>query len=167
MTYTSSNGYYNLEQLESERIILYPLADWEKTDGDMNTWYTIVSREDNLAIGRIGMVHHHPEWKNTQLQIIIQDEEKRREGYGLEALELVEKYIFDTLEYQRIAVRIAAFNKAAVCFFKKAGYKLEGVQELGCFYNDKYYDVILLRLLRSEYVNRKKRNLCSSAESLL
>lgn len=166
MTHTANNEYYNLEHLESERIILYPLSDWEITDGE-NTWYTIVCKKDNLPIGRIGMVHRHPEWKNTQLQIVIQDEEKRGEGYGLEALELVEKYIFDTLAYQRIAVRIAAFNKAAVCFFKKAGYKLEGVQELGCFYNDKYYDVILLRLLRNEYVNRKKRNLCSSAESLL
>ena len=154
MTHSTNNGYYNLEHLESERIILYPLSDGEVTDGDTNTWYIIVNKADNLPIGRIGMVHRHPEWKNTRLQIIIQDEEKRGEGYGLEALELLEKYIFDILAYQRIAVRIAGFNKAAVRFFKKAGYKLEGVQELGCLYNDKYYDVILLRLLRNEYVNR-------------
>ena len=51
-------------------------------------------------------------------------------------------------------MRIAAFNEGAVQFFKKAGYKLEGVQEQGCFYNDRFYDVILLRLLRDEYFSK-------------
>lgn len=143
-----------LEYLESERIELYPLPKGDRSDSDINAWYVIVSKEGNLPIGRIGIVHCHPEWKNTRLQIVIQDEEKRGQGYGMEALRLVEQYIFDILAYQRIAVRIADFNKGAVQFFKKAGYKLEGVQEQGCFYNDQFYDVILLRLLRDEYVDR-------------
>lgn len=140
-----------LIHLESERLELIPLSRGDMTDSDAGAWYVIASKEDSLPIGRIGIVHCHPEWKHTRLQIVIQDGKKRRQGYGMEALHLVEQYLFDVLAYQRIAVRIADFNEGAVQFFKRAGYKLEGVQEQGCFYNDRFYDVILLRLLRDEY----------------
>ena len=143
-----------LKHLESERIELFPLPKGDTTNSDIGAWYVIVSKEGSLPIGRIGIVHCHPEWRHTRLQIVIQDEEKRRQGYGMEALRLVEQYLFDILAYQRIAVRIAAFTEGAVQFFKKAGYKLEGVQEQGCFYNDRFYDVILLRLLRDEYFSK-------------
>lgn len=139
------------KHLESERIQLYPIPKWDERSWDINLWYLIVCKEEEEPIGRIGMVHCHPEWKNTQLQIIIQNEEKRGKGYGMEALELLEKHIFDVLAYQRIAVQITDYNKRAIQFFKKAGYKLEGVQEQGYFYKDKFYDVILLRLLWKEY----------------
>ncbi len=137
--------------LESERIQLCPISKGEA----INVWCLIVCKEEAQPIGRIGMVHCHPEWKNTQLQIVIHNEEKRGKGYGMEALELLEKYIFDVLAYQRISVQITDFNKKAIRFFKKAGYKLEGVQEQGYFYKDKFYDIILLRLLWKEYYEAK------------
>ena len=156
MTNTNNNKSSYLKYLEAERIVLLPLSEHSVADDDIDIWYAIVDKENRVAIGMIGMVHRHPEWRNTGLWIRISDEQNRREGYGLEALELVEKYIFDNLAYQRIAVRIADCNQAAVHFFKKAGYKLEGVQELGYFYDDRYYDVILLRLLRKEYMSRQE-----------
>lgn len=152
MTDTNNNQSIYLEYLEAERIILIPLSEHRMADDGIDIWYAIVDKENRAPIGMIGMVHRHPEWKNTGLWIVIPDEHNRREGYGLEALGLMEQYIFDSLAYQRIAVQIAECNQTAVAFFKKAGYKLEGVQELGYFNNDRYYDVILLRLLRKEYL---------------
>lgn len=155
MTDTNNNKCFDINYFEAERIILLPLSEQTVTDDGMDIWYAIVDKENRAPIGMIGMVHRHPEWKNTGLWIVISDEQNRREGYGLEALGLVEKYIFDSLAYQRIAVRIADCNQAAVQFFKKAGYKLEGVQELGYLHDNRYYDIILLRLLRKEYLNRQ------------
>lgn len=155
MTDTNNNKCFDINCFEAERVILLPLSEHTVTDDGMDIWYAIVDKENRAPIGMIGMVHRHPEWKNTGLWIVISDEQNRREGYGLEALGLVEKYIFDSLAYQRIAVRIADCNQAAVQFFKKAGYKLEGVQELGYLHDDQYYDVILLRLLRKEYLSRQ------------
>lgn len=155
MTDINNNKCFDIKYLEAERILLLPLSEHTVTDDGIDTWYAIVDKENRAPIGMIGMVHRHPEWRNTGLWIVIPDGQNRREGYGLEALGLMEKYIFDSLAYQRIAVRIADCNQAAIAFFKKAGYKLEGVQELGYFYNDQYHDVILLRLLRKEYRNRQ------------
>lgn len=155
MTDRNNHQSFCLEYLEAERILLLPFSEHGVTGDGIDTWYAIVSKENRAPIGMIGMVRQHPEWKNTGLWIVIPDEHNRREGYGLEALGLMEKYIFDSLAYQRIAVRIAEYNQAAVSFFKKAGYKLEGVQELGYFCGDRYYDVILLRLLRKEYMGRR------------
>lgn len=141
-------------RIESDRMVLCPFSGYDIAgDGE---WYIIIGKEDNVAIGLIGMVHRQPRQRNTGIQIIILEEKKRRAGYGLEALKLLEQYIFDVLGYHRIAVRIADFNKAAISFFKKAGYKLEGVQEQGGCQNDRYYDVILMRLLYNEYVLRRK-----------
>jgi len=155
MTDRNNNQSFCLEYLEAERILLLPFSEHGVTGDGIDTWYAIVRKENSAPIGMIGMVHQRPEWKNTGLWIAIPDEHNRREGYGLEALGLMEQYIFDSLAYQRIAVRIAECNQAAVSFFKKAGYKLEGVQELGYFCDDRYYDVILLRLLRKEYMGRR------------
>lgn len=140
--------------LESERIILHPIPAHELADDGANQWYTIIDKRSHMPIGSIGMVQRHPQWRNTGLQLAIADEEYRREGYALEALELLEGYIFHKLAYERIAVRIVAFNTAAIGLFKKAGYKLEGVQEQACCHNDRFYDFILLRLLRAEYVRK-------------
>lgn len=143
--------------LESERIVLHPLPIQEPAEDGEGRWYTIIEKNDNAPIGSIGMVRCHPQWYNTGLQLVIADEKYRREGYALEALELLERYIFHTLAYQRIAVRIIDFNKPAIRLFKKAGYKLEGVQEQGCYHDGRYYDFILLRLLRDEYLQRAER----------
>lgn len=143
------------KMLATERIVLLPLPEHDVDDNKTDVWYAIVDRENRTPVGMIGMVHRHPEWKNTGLWIMIPDKHNRREGYGLEALELMEQYIFEGLAYQRIAVGIAECNQAAVHLFKRAGYKLEGVQELGCFCNNQYCGVILLRLLRKEYMGRQ------------
>lgn len=122
-----------LKHLESERIELFPLPKGDTADSDVSAWYAIVRKEGSLPIGRIGIVHCHPEWRHTRLQIVIQDEEKRRQGYGMEALCLVEQYLFDILAYQRIAVRIADFNEGAVQFFKKQATSSRGFRNKGAF----------------------------------
>lgn len=153
---TNNSRPFCLEYLEAEKIMLLPIAEHGVTDDGIDTRYFIVNKETRAPVGIIGMVQQHPEWKNTGLWIVIPEERNRREGYGLEALGLMEKYIFDRLSYQRIAVQVADCNQAAVHFFKKAGYKLEGVQELGYLCDGQYYDMILLRLLRKEYMDRQK-----------
>lgn len=140
--------------LESDRVLLRPFLEHEIADEGGSEWYTIIDKKGHAIIGSIGMVQRRPEWGNTSLQISILNEEKRGEGYGLEALELLEKYIFDTLAYHRIAVKMPEFNEAAIGFFKKAGYKLEGVEEQGGCRGNWYYDIIRMRLLRNEYVKR-------------
>lgn len=144
------------QQLESKKLLLYPVPIYEQIEDFINQWYTIVNKEYRTVIGSIGMVHAHPKWNNTRVQVII-TEENRRLGYGLEALELLEHDIFSRMSYQRIAVKVANFNKPAIGLFKKAGYKLEGIQEQGYQYNDQYYDLILLRLLRHEYFQRLQK----------
>ena len=54
-----------LKHLESERIELFPLPKGDTTNSDIGAWYVIVSKEGSLPIGRIGIVHCHPEWRHT------------------------------------------------------------------------------------------------------
>lgn len=154
MTDTNNNQTIYQESLEAERIVMIPLPGHSVTNDGINTWYAIIDKTSRAPIGMIGMVHQRPEWRNTGLCIMIPDERNRGEGYGLEALEVMERYIFESLAYRRIAVQIAECNQAAVHFFKKAGYKLEGVLELGYFHDNQYCDIILLRLLQKEYMGR-------------
>ncbi len=161
MTVSAGAGERELEGvMETERIVLVPLSENHMEDVGTDTWYAIVDKLNCTPVGMIGMVCRHPEWRNTGLWISISDRRSRGEGYGTEALGLMEQYIFERLAYQRIAVRIAECNQDAVHFFKKAGYKLEGVQELGYFCDDRYYDVILLRLLRGEYMAGRAIRMC-------
>ena len=59
----------------------------------------------------------------------------------------------NVLAYQRIAVQITDSNKEAIQFLKSR-LQIGGVQEQGYFYNDRFYDVILFRLLWKEYMKQ-------------
>lgn len=47
-------------------------------------------------------------------------------GYGTEALSLLIKYCFNTLNLYRVELEVFEFNKRAIKVYQKCGFKEEG-----------------------------------------
>jgi len=98
------------------------------------------------------------EWVNRtgELGIMIGEKSEWNKGYGAEAMTLLQRHCFETLNLNRVFLRVYADNVRAVRCYEKAGFVYEGRMREGVYKNGKYDDVILMSVLRSEWMARKK-----------
>lgn len=118
-----------------------------------SVWFTITDLEGNI-IGETGLLHMFMPWHCTDLTLIIPDPDMQRKGYGTEAINIMLDLAFDKYEMNRVAVGVVELNTAAVDFYKKIGFRQEGIQEQGYFYNNEYSDFVMMRILRNEWKNK-------------
>ena len=50
-----------------------------------------------------------------------------------------------------LSIGVVGLNTGALEFYRKIGFKQEGVLEDGYFYNNEYSDFIMMRILRPEW----------------
>ena len=113
-------------------------------------WFTITDPDGNI-IGETGLLRMWPAWHCTDLSIIIPDPEMQNRGYGTEAIRLMLDLAFDRYEMNRVAIGVVGQNANALAFYKKIGFRQEGIQEQGYCYNNEYSDFIMMRILRREW----------------
>jgi RimJ/RimL family protein N-acetyltransferase len=94
--------------------------------------------------------------RSCELGIVIGDKTEWNKGYGAEAMTLLLKHGFETLNLNRIFLRVYEDNVRAVRSYEKAGFVLEGRQRQAVYKLGKYEDVLFMSVLRSEWDKRKK-----------
>ena len=113
-------------------------------------WFTITDLSGNI-IGETGLLRMFPAWHQTDLTIIIPDPAMQHRGFGTEAIRLVLDMAFHEYEMHRVAIGVVGLNTDALRFYKKIGFKQEGILEEGYYYNNTYSDFIMMRILRREW----------------
>ncbi|MCL4823963.1 MAG: GNAT family N-acetyltransferase, partial [Anaerolineales bacterium] len=75
-----------------------------------------------------------------------------------EALNLLLRHGFETLNLNRVFLRVYADNLRAVRSYQKAGFVHEGTMREAVFKRGKYGDLHFMSVLRKEWEGRKKEN---------
>jgi diamine N-acetyltransferase len=114
-------------------------------------WFSVVLKEDDRLIGEAGLLRMFHFWRTTDLTLIIGEKDCWEEGYGTEAIMLLLDYAFGYLNFHRVAVGVVGFNERALHFYEKVGFKREGVQRDGYYYNHTYYDFVMMSILEDEF----------------
>ncbi|TFG70894.1 MAG: N-acetyltransferase [Anaerolineales bacterium] len=114
-------------------------------------WFVIVLKETHQIIGECGLLRMFYAWRTTDLSIILGDKGAWGKGYGREALHLLLNYAFGYLNFHRIAIGVVGTNERALRFYERAGFKREGVQRDGYYYNYKYQDFVMMSILDDEF----------------
>lgn len=98
------------------------------------------------------------EWENRsgELGIMIGEKSEWNKGYGAEGMSLLLKHGFETLNLNRIYLRVYAYNIGAVRAYEKAGFILEGRLREAVYKLGKYDDVLIMSVLRSDWDSQKK-----------
>jgi ribosomal-protein-alanine N-acetyltransferase len=143
--------YYNLIPLktisDAEKIILHFQKKY--SDGIGIRWGIVLKGTEN-CIGTIGVnnytIHHrgsigydlhHSYWNK---------------GFVTGALQAIIEYAFSELGVNRIEAEVMLGNKASEKVLEKAGFHNEGVLREWMHWNDRYYDMTMFSLLKSEFV---------------
>jgi RimJ/RimL family protein N-acetyltransferase len=122
-----------------------------------DTYYfsIIVKNEETL----IGNCSFDVDWKNRvgNVGILIGEKEYHNQGYGTEALNLVNKFAFEELNMNRMELTVHAFNVRAQQCYKKVGFKEEGRRRQAIFAHGKHHDSILMSILQEEWKERNEK----------
>mgnify|MGYP001611074480 FL=1 len=94
----------------------------------------------------------------AEIGIMIGDKSAWNHGLGTETVELLLRHGFETLNLNRIFLRVFADNPRAVRTYEKAGFTLEGTQREAVFKRGKFGDIHMMSVLRREWAARKKEN---------
>ncbi|HYG73887.1 MAG TPA: GNAT family protein [Planctomycetota bacterium] len=125
------------------------IADLYKKESDIVLGIAIKS-SDKL-IGATGL--HRLEFKDRRAEfgISIGAKEEWDKGYGTEATRLIVGYGFETLNLNRISLRVYEHNPRAQRAYEKAGFKKEGVLRKEVYRLGRYWDTIVMGILREEW----------------
>ena len=117
----------------------------------LNQIFGIVALKDDKLIGNCGIHKIDSKNRNATLGIFIGDKGERSKGYGTETIKLLLDYGFNYLNLHEIQLDVMSFNKRAIRCYEKAGFKQYGRRRESEYVNGKYYDLISMDILKSEF----------------
>ncbi len=125
-------------------------------------WYVIIRDEDDTVIGEAGLLRMFPEWRTTDMSIIIGERDAWGKGYGTEVGRLLLDFVFDYMGFHRVAIGVVGFHEPALRFWEKLGFKREGVQRDGYFHDGTFHDFVMMSMLEDGW--RERRIAAGTAE---
>ncbi len=129
------------------------IEDWySSVQADKSrVWFVICTKTDDRIIGECGLLRMFPTWRTTDLSIIIGERDAWDKGYGTEAINLLLDYAFGYLNFHRVSIGVVGFNEKALRFYEKTGFKREGIQRDGYYYNHRFSDFVMMSILEDEF----------------
>jgi RimJ/RimL family protein N-acetyltransferase len=89
--------------------------------------------------------------RSAEVGIFIGEKDYWNKGYGTEAMQLLLKLGFETLNLNRISLRVFETNPHAIHVYKKIGFVHEGTLREAMYMDNQYIDVHIMSVLRSEW----------------
>lgn len=116
--------------------------------------FIISDKTDQSYIGQIDL--HQIDYRNSHatLGIVIGKKNYLGKGYGQEAIELLQQFVFHTLNLHRLELDVYEYNERAYKCYLKCGFVEEGRLRQKLFRDGRYWDVIKMSILKAEYEQR-------------
>ncbi len=126
-----------------------------KLEGKGNQGFVIADKETQSYIGQIDLINI--DWKNrvAKMGIVIGDPQNQGQGYGTEAIGLLQTFVFERLNLNRLELDVHDYNQNAYHCYLRCGFVEEGRIRQNFFSNGRYTDTIIMGILKSEYEQRK------------
>jgi RimJ/RimL family protein N-acetyltransferase len=99
------------------------------------------------------------DWVNrsAELGIMIGDKSVWNQGIGTQVMIMLQRHCFETLNLNRVFLRVDGENVRGRRAYQKAGFVEEGCLRQAVFNNGRYEDMYIMSVLRSEWDAHKAR----------
>lgn len=113
--------------------------------------FAIEAIDESHYIGDCGF--NSIDWKNSVASAVIFIGNKTYwgKGCGTEAMQILLSFAFNQININKVRLNVYSFNERAIKSYEKCGFKKEGVLRQEIYRDGKYYDTIVMGLLREEY----------------
>ncbi|MEQ8154176.1 MAG: GNAT family protein [Clostridiaceae bacterium] len=112
-----------------------------------------IVNEKGVVIGYISYKELSNTFKVYDIGITISSRFWGR-GYGKDSIKILIKYLFEEESAHRIELEVVAYNERAVNCYKACGFVEEGRKREKYFFKGKYYDTLIMSILKQEYESR-------------
>ena len=106
-------------------------------------------------IGNCGFTNINKNAHSAEVGLFIGDKSFWNQGFGTQVMRLLLDVGFGTMNLNRIYLTVEEENKAGIRAYEKAGFIHEGRHRQAHYHGGRYYDVLFMSVLRSEW--EKKR----------
>jgi RimJ/RimL family protein N-acetyltransferase len=103
-------------------------------------------------IGSAGLFDFDHVARHAELGIVLGDKEFWDKGYGSDTMRLLLRVGFETLNLERIHLRVYGNNPRAFHVYEKVGFTHEGTLRRHVYREGQYYDVHVMGVLREEWL---------------
>lgn len=138
--------HYEALEAEEGYVIKWSKEDHLRALIRESTYHMIIL-EDSQPVGYLIM---NTESDNLELMRLVIS--KKNKGYGTQTLEKIKSIAFNELNCHRLWLDVRMHNENAIRLYEKLGFVREGVLREAVKYNDHYISVLVMSILRSEYV---------------
>ncbi len=113
-------------------------------------------REKSEYIGITGL--HSINWiaRHAEFRILVGEKQHWGKGVGTEGVQLLTAYAFEILNLNRVWLGVNEANQKAYQSYLKGGFQEEGRLRQEVYRNGRYFDVIRMSILRSEYEKKRE-----------
>ncbi len=159
-------AWFNDPEVTRGLLTYYPIAVWQEEG-----WFESLKKlpreerplmievregEDWIPIGDCNF--HEINWRvrSAELGIAIGEKAYWNQGYGTETMELLLRFGFETLNLNRIFLKVHETNRRAIRAYEKAGFVHEGRMRQAHYTRGKYEDILWMSVLRSEWLSSER-----------
>ncbi len=114
----------------------------------------VALRDGDRLIGGTGLHDFDLRCRRASFGIFIGPREEWGKGYGSEATRLMVGYAFETLNLNRVSLQVYEYNPRGIRAYEKVGFRREGVLRQDVFRDGRYWDTIVMGILREEWKPR-------------
>jgi len=129
----------------------------EATQTNNNIVMVIVDPETEKPIGTTGLYLINWPGRRAQFRILIGEHDYFGRGFGTAAARLIVKYGFERINLETIYLGANEENVRAIRSYEKAGFIHEGVQRNFVYNNGRYYNSVMMSILRGDYDELKSK----------
>lgn len=118
---------------------------------DNEELFVIFDKVKCKVIGHVGLYKIDKLKKCAEFAILIGNDDYIGKGVGKQITRIIIDYGFKELNLDRISLSLLDANIPAFILYKKLGFIEEGRQKEAIWKNNRYYDNILMAILRRNY----------------
>jgi diamine N-acetyltransferase len=108
-------------------------------------------KESWRLIGNCSFMDINWRSRSAEVGLFIGDKSCWNKGYGTEVMLLLLRHGFQSLNLNRIFLRVHEDNKGGIHAYEKAGFIHEGRMRQASYQNGEYRDMLFMSVLRSEW----------------
>ena len=120
----------------------------KKLEHDSFTW--VIEDTSGAAVGSI-KTHNCDARNGTFSYGVSVVREHQRKGYAAEAIQMILKYYFEELRYQKVSVAVHSYNEESIALHEKLGFVREGTLRRMVYTRGEYFDVHWYGMTKEEW----------------
>lgn len=135
---TGLKNHFSLEDIQAH--IQRCLSDSSRYD------FAICLNDTNKMIGELSLLEIDAVAKHAEFRISMSSLQWTSQGYGSEAIELVEKFVFNDLKLHTLDLEVFGYNPRGQRAYEKCGFHVVQINKNAFEYQGQYSDEIIMQL---------------------